>query len=486
MTWGVGLTLIALAIAITLLGRPALGVLLIIATVIAMLFVLTDRDAVTILTIFLVAVLLIPSRMVVGPLGAIGTPARLLGLAAMVWWLASRLNRSIGGDHGQQPLRAAVLAFTWWMLLSYGFAQLRDLQPLEAGGADRRAIVTVAMAGIALLAMDGIPNRERLELLLRRLVALGGVVAIIGLLQFFGTDLVVQMRLPGLTLNRELNTIIGFRGGLPRVTATAVHAIEFAVIMSLLLPFALHFAFYGKGRRWTAWLWTGAILLALPVSVSRSSLVAVAVSLPVLMVVWSWKARLTLIAFGIGVLGVLASAVEGLVATLTGLFQNVETNYSIQARIEDYEAIYGYVSEQPFIGRGAGTFNPEVYFYLDNQWLMTTVSTGLVGLALLALIYIVAFACMRGVQRRTDDDDTRHLAQAFIAVLVTFALTFALFDAFAFGINAGLFYLAVGLAGALWRIEIGSSYVGRDHHGRLRRPERASPQPAPLLGDGIR
>jgi polysaccharide biosynthesis protein PslJ len=477
MSWGVGLVLTAVAAAISLLGLPEVGVLLILVTVTAMLFVLTDRDATTILTLFAVLLMLVPSRFVVGPLGAIGTPGALIGLGALIWWLASRLHPEVGGDHGQQPLRPAVLAFTWWLMLSYAFAQLRQLDPVEASSADRRTIGFIALAGIALLAMDGIPNRDRLDKLLRRLIALGGIVAILGLLQFFGLDLVGQVRLPGLTLNRELSTIVGFRGGLPRVTATTVHAIEFAIIMALLLPLAMHYAFYGKERRWASWLWLSAILLALPVSVSRSSIVGVLVGVPVLMLAWSWKRRLGFVLFTIGALGILGNIVQGLFQTLLELFQNVDENYSIQARVSDYEVIYQYVLERPIIGLGTGTFEPTVYRWIDNQWLGIVVTTGLVGVLLLLAIFVVAVSCARGVVRRSEDAATRHLAQALMATTATFAITFALFDAFAFAMNAGLFYLTIGLVGALWRVETGSSYASRDRRGRLVRTWTQTPAP---------
>ena len=71
-----------------------------------MLFVLSERDAGLLLSIYAVALLLVPSRYVVGPLGALGTPAKVIGLIALVWWLASRLDGGLGAARGQQPMRA--------------------------------------------------------------------------------------------------------------------------------------------------------------------------------------------------------------------------------------------------------------------------------------------------------------------------------------------------------------------------------------------
>ena len=471
-TWGAALLLTAVAIAVALLGRPMIGLFIILGTIVAMLFVLTDRDPTVILTLFVVSLLLIPSRYVVGPLGAIGTPAKLIGLAALVWWLGSRLNPVLGADHGEQPLRPVLLSFLWWLMLSYAFGYLRPLTPAEISSTDRTMLTMVTLTGIALLAMDGISNRERLERLLQRLVALAAVVGLVGILQFFGTDLVTMVRLPGLTLNSELQTVYGFRGDLPRITGTAAHPIEFGVVLALIVPFALHFAFYRRERRWLSRVWLVIILLALPTAVGRSPILALAVAVTVLALRWTWLQRISLVAILVVLTISVNAVVPTLLTTLSQLFTQWDADVSIQSRAEDYPLIWEYVTASPWVGRGTGTFEPTQYFFLDNQWLKTAVTAGIPGVLLLILVFLVTMGCARGIVRRSPDAETAHLAQAFLATMATFAVILGTFDAFAFNISAGLFFLVVGALGAFWRLQVGSTASGRDERGWLVVPRR--------------
>ena len=67
-------------------------------------------DAVSVLTVYLALLLLIESRLVIGPLGGAGSPAMLVALGALVWWALHHLQRSLPSRAGPQPLRAVMLA----------------------------------------------------------------------------------------------------------------------------------------------------------------------------------------------------------------------------------------------------------------------------------------------------------------------------------------------------------------------------------------
>ena len=63
---------------------------------------------------------------------------------------------------------------------------------------------------------------------------------------------------------------------------------------------------------------------------------------------------------------------------------------------------------------------------------------------------------LAGVAKRPDDAtadaDTRDLAQSLAASVAVTAVTFANYDALGFSIGAGLTFLLLGCAGALWRL----------------------------------
>jgi hypothetical protein len=96
--------------------------------------------------------------------------------------------------------------------------------------------------GIGLLAVDGLESREGVETMLQRLVWVGGVAALIGIVEFASNGFIYRepMRLPGLTINTKV--INDTRSGFDRVHGAASHPIEYAVALAALAPLALNCA----------------------------------------------------------------------------------------------------------------------------------------------------------------------------------------------------------------------------------------------------
>ena len=49
-------------------------------------------DAATVITLYVLLLILLPSRLIIGPLGAAGTPAQALGMLGLLWWCATWLT----------------------------------------------------------------------------------------------------------------------------------------------------------------------------------------------------------------------------------------------------------------------------------------------------------------------------------------------------------------------------------------------------------
>ncbi len=180
-------------------------------------------DGVTLLTYLLLLLYILPARLVLGPLGAIGRPAALFGLALFGWWMLSRIGDPTGMPTNSHPLRKMLFAYLVVLLVSYTFGIGRGLPPSEASGADRTLLTLTGATGIALVAMDGCRTRACLDVLLKRLTAIGSVFALAGVIQFFfGYNIAQQIRVPGLVLNQNIADI-GERGdeGYRRVASTA-------------------------------------------------------------------------------------------------------------------------------------------------------------------------------------------------------------------------------------------------------------------------
>jgi O-antigen ligase len=103
-----------------------------------------------------------------------------------------------------------------------------------------------------------------------------------------------------------------------------------------------------------------------------------------------------------------------------------------------------------WFGRGFGTFLPLSYFYLDNQYLMSMLNGGLLGLVILIALYVVAMSTARGARKRTEERVQRDLAQAVAASIAAFALTALTFDQFSFDQCGFTLFVLIGCAGALW------------------------------------
>ena len=423
-------------------------------------------DAAAFLSLCVFALMLIPSNLTVSAIGALGTPALLLGLAALVWWTAAQMNRSTSTLSPPQPIRRAMLWFTIAVLTSYIAATSRPIDSLELNAADRGLLLIASWLGLVLLASDGLVGRANLEAVLRRLVLAGGIAALIGVLQFVtGAAIVDVIHIPGLTPNTALTSIYD-RNGFTRAAGTSSHPIEFGVVLAMILPLALHFALTDRGRGAVArWLPVGLIAVAVPITISRSALVGVVVALVVLIPSWpATRRRLSYLVI-LGVVVGIYVTIPGMLGTLTRLFTDISTDGSALSRTDSYSLSLEFIERSPLFGRGLSTFLPQ-YRILDNQYLGLLIEVGFVGTIALLALFIVAMVSALSSRRASSDEATRSLAQALTAMVAAGAVSFATFDSFGFPQASSLVFLGVGCIGALANTVL----LDRNNDGLLPRP----------------
>ncbi|MGF1648009.1 MAG: O-antigen ligase family protein [Kineosporiaceae bacterium] len=409
-------------------------------------------DGTTALTGYVVLLLAIPSVYVIGPLGAAGAPAQVVAMALVLWWVGQGLARQYVPDPRRHPVRVAMLLFVAVVGVAYVVANLRPIDGAEARAADRGMLAVLGLLGVVLVADDRIPSRERLDVLLRRVVLAGAAVATLGLAQFWtGLSFVEYLRLPGLTDNGG-GFGVAERAGFLRPAGTAAHPIEFGVAIAMLFPLALHYALTDEHRgRLVRWYPVAATALAIPVSVSRSAVLCLALALLLMLPAMSRRARGLAVVGGVAMVGVVYVAVPGMLGAILGLFTRIGVDTSAASRTDSYGLAAEFIARAPVFGRGLATFLPE-YRILDNQYLLITIELGVVGLAALLGLVVTGVVVARRVRRRAPDAATGQLAQALLASLVAGAASFALFDAFAFPKAAGLTFLVLGLIGGLDRL----------------------------------
>ena len=438
------------------------------------------RDGVTLLTAVAALLFLVPSYLVFRPLGSVGTPAGILALGALWLWVVGRIVPRSGLATGRQPVRVVMLLFALSTLASYAAAFDRAMFPVEARGADRALIMVAGGAGVALLAADGIRTRALLDRLLKRITILVTIVALVGIVQFVsGFDLAAAIRIPGLGAQEEGGQFIATRHIFRRVSGTTAHGIEFSVVLTMALPLALHYAWQaGQDRR--RWLWWGAAAMlgsAIPMSVSRTGTIGLLMVGLMLYPTWDRPRRRVALVLGAVFAVAMKLVFPGLLGTIKGLFLSFGVDTSVAARQTDYGYIMDFVSRAPLFGRGMGTFLPTLYTFLDNQYLMTLVEGGVVGLVALFVLYLGGMGIARGARHRSADAGTRELGQTLAACISVALVTSAAYDFLGFPTSRGFLFLLIGCAGALWRFSDQEQRARRAREAQTTGARRAQAEP---------
>ena len=405
-------------------------------------------DATTLLSFYLVLLWFIPSSMVVPALGSAGSPSNLLGVAAFFWWVWFHVRRTEALGVGFQTVRAAMLTWLLIMLVIYAHAMARPIVGDEVSPADNGILRLLGMAGILLVANDGITSMERLRVLLRRLALAAGAVALLGFVQYVTHQLWIdRLTIPG--LSPGVVTELGARSGFARPSGTSASAIEYGVVLAMALPIVIALA-SSSYRRWSYRLLLVPIILSIYLSVSRSAYLCAIVGLVVLALSWTNRQRLSAFGFMLVVSVGMYLSVPGLLGTIVGLFSKADEDPSVASRTGSYDIAGAFISDSPILGRGFGTFLPK-YWILDNGYLGLLIEGGILGL--LGFLVVLASGTLAARSAwAADVGDDRLLARALMASVLAGAACLAFFDAFAFPQTSGCVFLVIGIAGAARRL----------------------------------
>ncbi len=404
--------------------------------------------------IFMFVLFVCPSPYVFAALGGSASPAMLIGLVMFGWWMLTRITTSVSSAHTRQPLRIAVFLVIGSIVASTAAAYARIL-PVEEIQAPMRGLAIVAsFAGVCLFFSDGLRNRIDIEKIVFAFVLGGTFVAVIGLIEFFSRkEISPLLQLPGLDPLGVLY-LITERNGFPRVAATASHPIEYGIILCVIWPFAMRHAvmMWSKRGRFVSLIPIILISLALPTTMSRTAVVAFTIVVATMWFTWSSRRRMRfsmVMGFGITTLFVVAPQVPNAVVSL---FTKADEDVSISTRTEDYSKAGELISQHLFFGRGFKTFDPERYFFVDNQYLLSLIEIGVVGTLALIGLFVTAITLARNVKHTARDPFMRELGQCCASSLFAILLCFATFDTLSFPMISFTALSIVGISGAIWRV----------------------------------
>jgi O-antigen ligase len=389
--------------------------------------------------------------------------ASLVALALGTLWLCTQMTSTLGAAKGGTAVRRMLFAYACVLLASYAHASLTYLPSDERAIGDHAMVTVFAVICIGIVLCDGVRSRDRLYFLLRTIVVSSTFVALVGILQYlFDFDLTPHLQPPGMHLSAYDPSVLD-REGFNRASGTTAHPIEFGVLMAMALPLAIHMAFRARqtGRRFRLWwAYVGLIAMGLLFSVSRSAVVGMAAAGLILFAGWPARRRIWMIVSGIAFLVVIKFLSPGLLGTFLGLFRNAGTDQSVQWRTHDYVTAKQLIAHHLWLGRGVGTWYAPKHEVFDNQYLLTLVDSGVLGLAafmgiVLAAIYASfrsRWICYRFADRiataSLDQDLTLSVAASVAAILPTYAT----FDFASFPTVTALAFLLFGVAGAFLRI----------------------------------
>ena len=410
-------------------------------------------DAVTLLTCYLFLLMAIPAPLVLAPLGGAGGPATIFAALLLGCYLLTLIHPALALDRGPQPVRVAAVLLTCAVIATYISANRRTLPGLEENGADRGLIIMLGWLGVMLLAADGIVNMDRLKTLLSRVIFGATAMASLAIVQFFtGLNAAQYIVIPGLTTQTPFTDLLT-RDQLNRPSATAIDPIELAVVLAVCLVIAVHRArFAPDGRRGRRWVQVAIIAIALPMTVSRTGIVSLVVAGIVLLPTWpKWDRRAAYVA-GLAGTAFLFATKPGLLGEFRSLFLQVGSDTSSASRTGAFSSSLPFIMQHPWLGRGFGTFLPATYFFTDDQFLLTLIETGVIGLTALLALFITGWLTSRSARRMSRDPEVRDLGQTMAATVAIAGVSFATLDELSFAIAASLTFLIIGCSGALWRL----------------------------------
>jgi hypothetical protein len=415
-------------------------------------------DVVAALTFYVFIVMAIPSRLVFAPLGAEGGPASVLAVLFMGWYLIIRVHPAFDIGADRQPIRTAAALFLCSILVSFIAANLNPLSDMAQDGVERGIIEAVGLVGVLLIAGDGISSNDRLVALLGRIVIGTSAISGLAIIEFFsGIDFTKYIAIPGL-ISGPVITDLTVRGGLNRPAATTASPLELVAVLAMVLPLAIHRARFAKGDSWRIrWLQVGVIGAGLLVTLSRTAVVGLLIMAAVLLPTWPKTQRRYAYAVLVGSIVMVYLALPKVLSVFITILEQIATgSSSTQSRTNALSAALPVIIQHPWFGTGFGDFFPQIYFFTDDEYLNSLLSSGLTGFLALVILFISGWLVARCLRRRSNNPAIRDLAQALAAAIAVSSGCFATFDVLSFSTASGLTFLLLGCIAALWRLNSNS------------------------------
>jgi O-antigen ligase len=411
-------------------------------------------QAAFLLQLFTISAFMLPTDTVIRVIGAQGYVASLLAMGLFILWVLTAVFGFHDPLQTRHPTRGALGLLWIASLLSFAAMPYYGPNQTQRLSAERWIMLLIGMAGVILTAAEHLRAPQDIMRVIRTVVWGGAFSGAVAVVQFWGRwDLMpyVRMALLGFDRNAE-STNSQARGALLRVSGTANHPIEFGVVAAMLLPLSIWLGLNdtdkSKIRRWVP---VALISVCIPVSVSRSAVLATLVSVGVFVVLLPPVQRAWIFACVPVFVVVVFATTPGYLRTISESFTAGKNDSSITNRLDNYPRVIAAFKSAPVLGHGGGTdIQPDLTKVLDNQYLKSTIELGMLGVLALVLYFVVPAVAALTARQRTRDPALRALCAALAGGSLAAAVGSYTFDAFSFAQFASAHALVVGLCGTCW------------------------------------
>jgi hypothetical protein len=278
------------------------------------------------------------------------------------------------------------------------FLSALEMTPFQSNSAQRGLVRVVLFAGLFLAAYHLAFRLRTGRLLLGWVLALTAFQATLSVWEYltetplyFFDDLATSIGLipdPN-SIRGEFELFTRLTGEV-RAVVTAPHPIVLSALIALGVLISAGWLIHergDKGRRWLM-LATGVLLIALPVSNSRTGFVIlVAAAVPFLILASRNLVRLIPMSLSVGALMVVAFIVSPQTPRLLlNSFTNPSDDHNTQVRLSKFDSIPELIADRPFLGTGYLTHDPGLQIF-DNAYNLALVETGIIGLSLFTLFF---------------------------------------------------------------------------------------------------
>lgn len=394
-----------------------------------------------------------------GPLKSNGSPARMIAVLFFgLVILGFVMVRRSGHARRISPGALILLAYFALWLTTYGVALHGfDYTPgwtSTASSMTRALIALTANVGVALYVITRVKTVRQRHFVLGCLTVGLAFAALVGILQTAANvDIRYLFQPPGFVLNTD-ELALTERAGVARALGTSAHAIEYSVLATVLLPLAIYFARNAATRNARILSACACVLavVAMPTGISRTGVIALGAALLVLMLAHTVRHIVTGIVIGALAAGAYVVTFPNIANALWVTIVNSEQDPSVLGRTADYAEVSETFRAHPVFGLGLGASPPDVYGYLDNEWLQAIVQGGLVGIVAMLLlmgggIFGIA-AALRRATTRSERDLAYTLGASFAAIMVS-SFTF---DVLGFQQAALLLFVVFGMLWSTFRV----------------------------------